>query len=32
MKPMLAAFIEEADLSAEDISELKEILEQKERK
>jgi BlaI family penicillinase repressor len=31
MKPMLAAFIEEADLSAEDISELKKILEQKER-
>ena len=31
MKPMLAAFIEDADLSAEDISELKEILEQKER-
>jgi BlaI family penicillinase repressor len=31
MKPMLAAFIEEADLSAEDISELKTILEQKER-
>jgi BlaI family penicillinase repressor len=31
MKPMLAAFIEDADLSAEDISELKRILEQKER-
>lgn len=29
MKPMLAAFLEDAELSAEDISELKEILEQK---
>ena len=29
MKPMLAAFIEDAELSAEDISELKTILEQK---
>jgi BlaI family penicillinase repressor len=29
MKPMLAAFMEDAELSAEDISELKEILEQK---
>lgn len=29
MKPMLAAFLEDADLSAEDISELKKILEQK---
>jgi BlaI family penicillinase repressor len=29
-KPMLAAFLQDADLSAEDISELKEILEQKE--
>ena len=28
-KPMLAAFLEDADLSAKDISELKEILEQK---
>ncbi len=28
-KPMLAAFLEDADLSADDISELKEILEQK---
>ena len=28
-KPMLAAFLEDAELSAEDISELKEILEQK---
>ena len=28
-KPMLAAFLEDADLSAEDISELKQILEQK---
>jgi len=31
MKPMLAAFLEDADLSAEDISELKRILEQKEK-
>ena len=31
MKPMLAAFLEDADLSAEDISELKTILDQKER-
>ena len=29
-KPMLAAFLEDAELSADDISELKEILEQKE--
>jgi len=29
MKPMLAAFLEDAELSAEDISELKKILEQK---
>lgn len=29
MKPMLAAFLEDADLSADDIIELKEILEQK---
>lgn len=29
MKPMLAEFIEEADLSVEDIAELKKILEQK---
>ncbi len=29
MKPMLAAFLEDAELSPEDISELKEILEQK---
>ena len=29
MKPMLAAFLEDAELSAEDISELREILEQK---
>lgn len=29
VKPMLAAFIEDAELSAEDISELKKILEQK---
>ncbi len=29
MKPMLAAFLEDAELSADDISELKEILEQK---
>lgn len=29
MKPMLAAFLEDAKLSAEDISELKKILEQK---
>ena len=29
MKPMLAAFLEDADLSADDIAELKEILEQK---
>ena len=29
MKPMLAAFLEDADLSAEDISELKKIIEQK---
>jgi BlaI family penicillinase repressor len=29
MKPMLAAFLEDAELSAEDISELKEILEEK---
>ena len=29
MKPMLAAFLEDADLSAEDILELKKILEQK---
>ncbi len=28
-RPMLAAFLEDAELSAEDISELKEILEQK---
>ena len=28
-KPMLAAFLEDAELSAEDISELKRILEQK---
>ena len=28
-KPMLAAFLEDAELSADDISELKEILEQK---
>ena len=28
-KPMLAAFLEDAELSAEDISELKEILEEK---
>ena len=28
-KPMLAAFLEDAELSAEDISELKKILEQK---
>ncbi len=28
-KPMLAAFLEDAELSAEDIAELKEILEQK---
>jgi BlaI family penicillinase repressor len=28
-KPMLAAFLEDAELSAEDISELKQILEQK---
>ncbi len=28
-KPMLAEFLEDAELSAEDISELKEILEQK---
>lgn len=28
-KPMLAAFLEDADLSAQDISELKQILEQK---
>ena len=28
-KPMLAAFLEDADLSAEDISELRKILEQK---
>jgi BlaI family penicillinase repressor len=28
-KPMLAAFLEDADLSTEDISELKQILEQK---
>ena len=30
MKPMLAAFLEDAKLSAEDISELRKILEQKE--
>jgi BlaI family penicillinase repressor len=29
MKPMLAAFLEDAELSAEDIAELKKILEQK---
>ncbi len=29
MKPMLTAFLEDAELSAEDISELKRILEQK---
>ncbi len=29
MKPMLAAFLEDAKLSADDISELKDILEQK---
>jgi BlaI family penicillinase repressor len=29
MKPMLAAFIEDAELSPQDISELKKILEQK---
>lgn len=29
MKPMLAAFLEDAELSEEDISELKRILEQK---
>jgi BlaI family penicillinase repressor len=29
MKPMLAAFLEDAELSAEDIAELKRILEQK---
>ncbi len=29
VKPMLAAFLEDADLSAQDISELKQILEQK---
>jgi predicted transcriptional regulator len=29
MKPMLAAFLEDAELSADDIAELKEILEQK---
>lgn len=29
MKPALAAFLEDADLSAEEISELQEILEQK---
>jgi BlaI family penicillinase repressor len=28
-KPMLAAFLEDAELSARDISELKQILEQK---
>ena len=28
-KPMLAAFLEDAELSADDITELKEILEQK---
>lgn len=32
MKPMLAAFLEDADLSAEDIAELREILEQKGKK
>jgi len=31
MKPMLTAFLEDAELSAEDISELKKILEQKGR-
>jgi BlaI family penicillinase repressor len=31
MKPMLAAFIEDAELSQEDITELKNILEQKEK-
>lgn len=31
MKPMLAAFIEDAELSAEDIAELKKILEQKRK-
>ena len=30
-KPMLAAFLEDAELSAEDIAELKRILEEKER-
>jgi BlaI family penicillinase repressor len=29
MKPMLAAFLEDAELSAKDISELRDILEQK---
>jgi BlaI family penicillinase repressor len=29
-RPMLAAFLEDAKLSAEDISELRKILEQKE--
>ena len=29
MRPMLAAFLEDAELSAEDISELKNVLEQK---
>ncbi|MEA3226754.1 MAG: BlaI/MecI/CopY family transcriptional regulator [Planctomycetota bacterium] len=29
MKPMLAAFLEDAELSADDIAELKDILEQK---
>jgi BlaI family penicillinase repressor len=32
MKPMLAEFLEDADLSAEDIADLKKILEQKGRK
>jgi len=31
MKPMLAAFLEDANLSSEDIIELKKILDQKER-
>jgi len=31
MKPMLAAFLEDAELSGDDISELKKILEQKEK-
>ena len=32
MKPMLAQFLEDADLSAEDVADLKKILEQKGRK